>query len=104
MSDLNLSNEERAIVEAMARDRHSAGSRLGFYASVLVPVLLFAVYGFTQRDFITEAIALFGLLLFVGWRLSQEFTRLGAYKSLCKKIVEHEGVERNLTRVRADAP
>lgn len=40
MSDLNLTKEEREIVEAMARDRHGTGSRLEFYASVLIPTTI----------------------------------------------------------------
>jgi hypothetical protein len=90
MSDLNLTAEERQIVEAMARDRHGLASRLGFYASVLVPVVLFAAYGLSRRDFLAEAVATLGLLIFVGWRIAGELVRTGPYKSLCRKIVEHE--------------
>jgi hypothetical protein len=90
MSDLNLTKDEREIVEAMARDRHSVMSRLGFYSSVLVPMLLFAAYGLVKRDFLAEAIALLGLLIFIGWRISGGLSRTSPYKSLCGKIVEHE--------------
>jgi hypothetical protein len=90
MSDLNLTKDEREIVEAMARDRHSIMSRLGFYSSVLVPMLLFAAYGLVKRDFLAEAIALLGSLIFIGWRISGELSRTSSYKSLCGKIVELE--------------
>ena len=90
MSDLNLTKEEREIVEAMARDRHGTVSRLAFYASVLIPVLLFGGYGCVQRDFVAVAVALLGLLIFTGWRISGEFSRMSPYKSLCRKITEHE--------------
>jgi hypothetical protein len=45
MTNLKLTPEERDLAEAMARVRHDRASRLGFYGSVLVPVLLFAGYG-----------------------------------------------------------
>ena len=90
MSDLNLTQEERQIAEAAARDRHGTASRLGFYASVLIPSLLFAGYGCAQRDFVAVAVAFLGLLIFIGWRISGELSRTSLYKSLCRKIVDHE--------------
>lgn len=53
MTDLQLT-PERGIVEAMTRDR-GIGSRLGFYGSVLVPLLLFSGYGIIQRDLLAVA-------------------------------------------------
>jgi hypothetical protein len=90
MTDLNLTPEERDVVDAWARDRHGVGSRLGFYGSILVPLLLFAAYGIERRELPALVVALIGLLIFLGWHLSREFSRLGAYKSLFRKIVEHE--------------
>jgi hypothetical protein len=53
MSDLHFTDEEQELVEAMARDRHGVASRLGFYASVLVPVFIFGAYGIARHDFLS---------------------------------------------------
>ncbi len=90
MTNLNLTSDERALIEAMARDRHGIGSRLGFYASVLVPVMLFSGYGIASWDILAVVFALVGLFIFVGWRLWRELTMVNTYRSLCQKIVEHE--------------
>lgn len=36
---------------------------------MLISVLLFAGYGCVERDFVAEAVALLGLLIFIGWRI-----------------------------------
>lgn len=86
MANLNLTSEERALVEAIARDRNGRGSRLGFYASVLVPVMLFA----GSWDALAVIFALVGLFIFVGWRIWRELLMVNIYRSLCQKIVDHE--------------
>lgn len=90
MSRLDLTTEERRLAEDMARDRSSVGSRLGFYASVLVPIILFGGYGVLRFDAVALGVAFLGLLIFVGWRISREFRYLPTYKSLFRKIAEHE--------------
>ena len=90
MANLNLTSEERALVEAIAHDRNGPGSRLGFYASVLVPVMLFAGYGIVSWDALAVIFALVGLFIFVGWRIWRELAMVNTYRSLCQKIVEHE--------------
>ncbi|MBO0757743.1 MAG: hypothetical protein J2P54_18005, partial [Bradyrhizobiaceae bacterium] len=89
MTDLHLTSEERGIVEAMARDR-GKGSRLGFYGSVIVPLLLFAGYGIIQRDFPSMVVALVGLLIFDWWQIWRELSHVNTFKSLCQKVAEHE--------------
>jgi len=89
MTDLHLTPDERGIVEAIARDR-GIGSRLGFYGSVLVPLLLFAGYGIIQRDWPAVVVALIGLLIFDGWKLARELSHASTFKSLCQKVAEHE--------------
>jgi hypothetical protein len=93
MSDLKLDTSERELVEAMARDTHSPASRIGFFASVLVPVLAFAAYGIFKKDIVAVGLAFAGLLIFVWWRLSHEFTKVPIYKSLFTKILNHEKTE-----------
>lgn len=90
MSDLNLTPEERDVVEAWARDRSGLGSRVGFYASVILPLVLFGVYGIWTRQWVALAVALIGLLIFLGWRISRELSQVSVHRSLFKKIVEHE--------------
>lgn len=90
MTNLNLTSDERALAEAIARDRNDRVSRLGFYASVLVPVLLFAGYGIVSWNVLAVIFALVGLFIFVGWRISRELAMVNTYRSLCQKIIEHE--------------
>jgi hypothetical protein len=90
MTDLKLTHEERALAQAITLDRNDRGSRLGFYASVLVPVLLFAGYGIASWNVLAVVFALVGLFIFVGWRISRELAMVSTYRSLCQKIVEHE--------------
>ena len=90
MGDLRLTDEERGIFEALAHDRYSRWSRFLFYASVIVPLLAFGVYGTATQDLAALIIGFGGLFFFVLWRLTQEFEHVETYKSASKKIVEHE--------------
>src|SRR5579863_9320641 len=90
MGELNLTPLERALVDAMASPRQGVASRLGFYGSVLVPVLLFVGYGIWVRSVPALVVALLGLLIFVGWRLSRELSGLDIYLSVFRKVAEHE--------------
>ena len=90
VGDLNLTKDERGVFEDMAHDRHSLKSRLGFYGSLLVPLVAFAVYGAIKQDFVALLVAFGGLFLFVLWRPGYEFGRVETYKAACRKVVEHE--------------
>jgi hypothetical protein len=90
MSDLHFTEEETHLVEAMARDRHGVASRLGFYASVLVPVFIFGTYGIVHRDFLATVLSLLGLGIFVCWNLSQESKYVLLYKSIFQKVAQHQ--------------
>src|SRR5579864_3016026 len=103
MGNLNLTPQEREVVDAWSRDRHGPLSRLGFYGSVLVPILLFAGYGIFAPNLLAMGFALVGLLIFVGWQMSRQFMQLSIYKSLFRKVSEHEtDVGRTLASVGAD--
>jgi len=90
MPNLKLTADERNLAEVMARDGNSRGTRIGFYASVLIPALLFAGYGIFSWDVLAVAFAFIGLLIFFGWRISRELAIANTFKSLCQKILEHE--------------
>jgi hypothetical protein len=90
MTALNLTGQERALAEAMARDTNDGSTRLGFYASVLIPVLLFAGYGIAKWDVLAVGLALVALLSFVVWRLARELQTVKTFRSLSQKIVAHE--------------
>jgi hypothetical protein len=89
MNRLDFSAEERALLNAW-QVRSQTTERLGFYATVLAPMAIFAVYGLLKRDVIAEFIAFFGLFLFLLWRLSAENSRARVYRSMMSKIIEHE--------------
>lgn len=90
MSDLGFSHEEKSLVLGIANDRNGVGSRLGFYASVLVPVSGFACYGIAQRDFLALTLGFIGLSIFVVWRISRELSILATYRALFAKVAAHE--------------
>jgi hypothetical protein len=90
MSDLHFTEEEAQLVDAMARDRHGVASRLGFYASVLVPAFVFGAYGIINRDFLATVFSLIGLAIFVCWNLLQESKYVGLYKSIFQKVAQHQ--------------
>ena len=90
MSELHFTDEEQELVNAMARDRHGVASRLGFYASVLVPVFVIGGYGIFRADFLATVLALVGLAIFVCWNLSQESKYAGLYKSIFQKVAQHQ--------------
>jgi hypothetical protein len=90
MSDLEFTQPERELIENFARYHHSVASRLGFYGSVLVPVLLFGSYGVMKQDFVAVTVSLIGLLIFVWWRISHELVYIKIYQSIFQKILKHE--------------
>ena len=90
MGDMHFTEEETSLVEEMAKDRHGIASRLGFYASVLVPVFIFGIYGMVQRDILATVLALVGLAIFVVWRIAQESKYVGPYKSIFQKVLQHQ--------------
>jgi hypothetical protein len=90
MGDLNFTEPERDYVERVARDRHGVAGRVGFYAAVLTPMLLFAVYGLLTQDSVAELLAFLGVFLFVLWRASQELGFLKVAQSALRKVADHE--------------
>lgn len=90
MTDLNLTPEERNIAVLMARDDHGVGWRIGFYASILIPMMLFAGYGLINQDAVAVLIAFLGILIFTAWRVGRELSLVRTYKSLFRKVLEHE--------------
>ena len=94
MGSLNLTGDERNLIERFAREREGVTSRLSFYASVLVPMALFATYGLIRRDFLAELIAFAGVFAFMTWRIAAELSRTDVFQSAMRKIAEHERRER----------
>ena len=90
MTDLNLTRQERDLAAAMCHAGET-WSILLYYASVLVPALSFASYGVFRRDLASVVIGLAGLLIFLVYRIAREFTYLKTYRSLGRKILDHEG-------------
>ncbi len=89
MTHLNLTQDERALLDAWRMPSHAA-SHVAFYVAILAPMLLFAGYGLMRRDYVAEFIAFFGVLLILIWRIAQEIPRARLYRSLLGKIAEHE--------------
>jgi hypothetical protein len=90
MSKLNLTREELSLVHSLSLGRGDSATRLGFYASVLVPALAFAGYGWIHGDVLAIGIAFAGLVGFLCWRISRELSLAPIYKSLFSKIAENE--------------
>jgi hypothetical protein len=72
MTSIGFTKEERKLIETYANDRSKLSTGLGFYALVIVPVIVYGGLGVVRRDFLPLLASLIGLLLFVYWRLSQE--------------------------------
>jgi hypothetical protein len=89
-SNIGFTEEERHLVEIYARDQHGVASRLGFYAFVLVPIIIYGGLGVYRRDFLPLLAALLGLLIFFCWRLSTEFRLFKVYTSIFQKVLQHE--------------
>ena len=89
MSDLELTREERALLAAIAHDRHTVFSRLALTASIIGPCVAFAIYGWVKQDPVALLIAFAGLFGFLFWRTWSELSHLGTFKSVSKKVVEH---------------
>ena len=89
MSDTAFTTEERALVHSWSV-RGGRGSWLAYYAAILVPMVLFAVYGVIKRDVIAVAIAFGGLLLYQLWNIAHDHSRRDIYRSLMMKVAERE--------------
>ena len=90
MSDLGLTEEEREYVELIARDKFSATSVLGFYVCVVAPSVAFCIYGLVKRDYVAEFVAFAGLILFFTWYISHQVQRRHVYRSVFRKVAQHE--------------
>jgi len=90
MSQLNLTDEERAMIAAMTAPHQGVGYRVASYASVLVPVTLIACYGILRSDIVAVSVAYGGLLIYMGWQMVSELRYVKLWNSVFRKIVEHE--------------
>jgi hypothetical protein len=65
-------------------------SWLGFYAAILVPIVVFAIYGLVRRDIVAMGIAFGGLLLYQIWKIATDLSRIAIYRSLMTKMAARE--------------
>lgn len=82
----DFSDEERYVISYFARMGPDKLGRLFFNAAMLVPFVLFAVYGLYRQDAIALAVAFFGLLIYQTWLISRELKYSKVFCSICKKL------------------
>lgn len=63
-------------------------SRIGWYASILVPIVVFCGYGAWREEITTVGLAFLCFLGCVFWAIAREIRNLHHYRSICSKIVE----------------
>jgi hypothetical protein len=90
MSDLELTKEEQDYVMRAAHNSDTAWSYWAYYASFIVPMVVFCLYGLVRCDVIAEFIAFGGLLLFFMVRISRDAKRVGVHKAFFRKVANHE--------------
>lgn len=88
----DLSSEEIALLHRFAGERQR--SRIGFYLSVLVTPLAFAIYGALNRDVIAMAIAFFGQFVFVVWVVKGDTRQATTLRSIAGKLLASVGKDR----------
>jgi hypothetical protein len=90
MSSLELDDAERHLVSAYAHDAYPRWGRLGFYAALIGPAVVFAGYGAVRGDVFAMGIGFCGLLLLVLWYIVQEQRYQPVFTGLMRKIAAHE--------------
>jgi len=90
MNDEALTVEERALMNSWSGRSQDAFSRLGYYAAILLPLVVFAIYGLAKRDVVAIAIAFGGLLLYQLWNIGHDLSRVAIYRSLMTKMAARE--------------
>ncbi|MHB8653660.1 MAG: hypothetical protein ACYDA9_07260 [Terriglobia bacterium] len=83
---VDFSGEERHLISYFASMGADKLGLLFFNAAMLVPFVLFAVYGLYRQDVIALAVAFFGLLIYQTWRISRELKHSKTFTSICKKL------------------
>lgn len=83
---MDLSKEELDLLHAYAKSE-TAGRRWGFYVAVLLPVVLFTVYGTIREDYIALLVAVIGLLGYVLWHISSEARYAVLVQSIAAKVL-----------------
>ena len=86
MTELDLTDEERALVARWALIKADNGSRLSFYAAALFPALVFGIYGMLHKDIVALGLAFVGLVGFLVWRVSRELRFAPLHHSLFVKL------------------
>ena len=90
MSDIAFTPEERALLHSWSGRGRYAGSWVAYYAAILIPMVVFAVYGVVKRDVVAVAIAFGGILLYQLWSIANDLSRREIYRSLMTKVAERE--------------
>ena len=88
-SDLDFTPEERAALRRW-HAQYDKPYRFGYYVALLVPMVLFAVYGIVKRDVIAISIAFAGVLIYHTCAIADYVSRAPQYRSLLTKIVRRE--------------
>lgn len=87
---MDFTQEEWSIILSLSSSRWTTASRLGWYASVLGPIVLFCAYGSWKREITAVEMAFLCLLGCVLWAIVSEVRNSHIYHSICSKIVAYK--------------
>lgn len=86
-NSLKFSPHEWSIIIGHSSSRESRGSRIGWYASILAPIVIFCSYGLVKGEVTAVGLAFICLLGCVIWWIKMETQVLTVYSSIFDKIV-----------------
>lgn len=92
--DLDFTQEEWSIILSLSSSQTAMVSRIGWYASVLCPIVLFCAYGSLRREITAVEMAFICLLGCVLWSILSELRSAQVYRSICSKVVAFKDSEK----------
>lgn len=84
---LNFSMDEWEIIVGICSWRGSVENRIGWYSSILGPIVLFCVYGVWVGEMKAVGLAFACLLACKIWLIIVELRNIRVYRSICSKII-----------------
>ena len=94
---LDFSQDEWAAIVGFSTWRETTGNRIGWYASIIGPIVLFGIYGACKGEITAVGLAFVCLLAYCIWRVRLELQYLPVYRSICSKIVAFKSSQEPLT-------
>jgi hypothetical protein len=85
--DSNFSPYEWSIIVGSSTSGEGQGGRIGWYASILTPIVVFFGYGLLQGEVMAVGLAFICLLSCVIWAIRLESRGARVYRSIFDKVI-----------------